>query len=398
MYVLSPVTLSKTRGSRTPFRQQRDNAESCENRHQWAAWLRMLLGKAVSPQLKSSATFMACVPPKVRTCAGYNISLNLEPSCEVINSKAEMWFELVPQPCSDMLLLHISPLTKNVSFWGRMLEMTKFGNFNFHRFHHLISQFRTVKQCIERKLPKDMPKGWQRDACQLSLSKYHDTQRGESWIFFDLRWRLWPWQHFDSDHAREVRTGQVVQLLFWLDSKLFKTYGTRTCGFTLKYDPKIRDVSLTSGSFPQIPNCNSHEIASLSTATWPRKGSGAKCEKCPENSFTENYDSKECEQCPQGSKAPAGSISHSSCICDVGVLYQSNGRLTLCSTWQFVQCNCMFPNLFFNPAGYAKVCTISGLIAYFTQWSITSMFRRCSSRSRAGNDEPVERPDEHLNL
>ena len=76
-----------------------------------------------------------------------------------------------------------------------------------------------------------------------------------------------------------------------------------------------------------------------------RKGSGAKCEKCPENSFTANYDSKECEQCPQGSKAPAGSISHSSCICDVGVLYKSNGTWTLCSTWQPVHCN-MFPHLF----------------------------------------------------
>ena len=59
-------------------------------------------------------------------------------------------------------------------------------------------------------------------------------------------------------------------------------------------DQKIRDVSLTSGSFPQLhPNCNSHKTASLLTATWPRKGSGAKCEKCPENSFAENYDSKE---------------------------------------------------------------------------------------------------------
>ena len=71
----------------------------------------------------------------------------------------------------------------------------------------------------------------------------------------------------------------------------------------------------------------------------PRKGSGAKCEKCPENSFTGNYDSKECEQCPQGSKAPAGSISHSSCICDVGVLDNRTGQWSLCSTWQPVHCN-----------------------------------------------------------
>ena len=120
-------------------------------------------------------------------------------------------------------------------------------------------------------------------------------------------------------------------------------------------DQKIRDVSLTSGSFPQLhPNCNSHKTASLLTATWPRKGSGAKCEKCPENSFAENYDSKECEQCPQGSKAPAGSVSHSSCICDVGVLDNRTGQWTLCSTWQFVRCNSMFPNLFSTPLAMPK--------------------------------------------
>ena len=55
------------------------------------------------------------------------------------------------------------------------------------------------------------------------------------------------------------------------------------------------------------------------------KGSGAQCQKCPQDSFTENYSCSECEKCPPGSKAPAGATSRSSCVCDVGVLYSSKG-------------------------------------------------------------------------
>jgi len=55
------------------------------------------------------------------------------------------------------------------------------------------------------------------------------------------------------------------------------------------------------------------------------KGSGAQCQKCPQDSFTENYSSSECQKCPPGSKAPAGATSRSSCVCDVGVLYSSKG-------------------------------------------------------------------------
>ena len=60
-----------------------------------------------------------------------------------------------------------------------------------------------------------------------------------------------------------------------------------------------------------------------------RKGSGAQCQKCPQDSFTENYSCSECEKCPPGSKAPAGATSRSSCVCDVGVLYSSKGSWTL---------------------------------------------------------------------
>ena len=67
-------------------------------------------------------------------------------------------------------------------------------------------------------------------------------------------------------------------------------------------------------------------------------------------------------------------------------------NLVICSVQQHVL------KSLFNLASHAKVCTIHGFIAHFTQWSITSMFTRFSTRSRADNDEPVERPDEHLNL
>ena len=55
------------------------------------------------------------------------------------------------------------------------------------------------------------------------------------------------------------------------------------------------------------------------------KGFGVKCEKCPANSFTDEYNSRECHPCPPGSKAPEGSTSFSSCVCDVGFLQATNG-------------------------------------------------------------------------
>ena len=61
------------------------------------------------------------------------------------------------------------------------------------------------------------------------------------------------------------------------------------------------------------------------------KGSGVKCQKCPAKTFTNVYHSRECLPCPANSQAPEGSTSLSSCICDVGVLYKSNG------TWR---CGC----------------------------------------------------------
>ena len=50
-YVLSPLS-NIAQGSHRSVREQRDKAESCENSYQSAAWLRMLLGKTVSPQVK----------------------------------------------------------------------------------------------------------------------------------------------------------------------------------------------------------------------------------------------------------------------------------------------------------------------------------------------------------
>jgi len=49
-------------------------------------------------------------------------------------------------------------------------------------------------------------------------------------------------------------------------------------------------------------------------------GSGAQCQKCPVNTFSDDYSSRKCNECPTGSKSPEGSTSQSSCICEVGVL------------------------------------------------------------------------------
>ena len=63
-----------------------------------------------------------------------------------------------------------------------------------------------------------------------------------------------------------------------------------------------------------------------------RKGKGATCEKCPADSFSDEYSSKECTPCPPGSKAMAGATSVHSCVCDVGVLYNTTGSWKLFRT------------------------------------------------------------------
>ena len=62
------------------------------------------------------------------------------------------------------------------------------------------------------------------------------------------------------------------------------------------------------------------------------KGTGATCEKCPADSFSDEYSSKKCKPCPPGSKAMAGATSVHSCACDVGVLYNTNGSWKLFRT------------------------------------------------------------------
>ena len=69
------------------------------------------------------------------------------------------------------------------------------------------------------------------------------------------------------------------------------------------------------------------------TCTPLRKGgTGATCEKCPADSFSDEYSSKECTPCPLGSKAVAGATSVHSCVCDVGVLYNTTGSWKLFRT------------------------------------------------------------------
>ena len=81
-------------------------------------------------------------------------------------------------------------------------------------------------------------------------------------------------------------------------------------------------------------------------AEMPRNGSGAQCQKCPVNTFSDVYSSgKLCNPCPAGSKSPEGSTSRSSCMCDVGVLDTASGSLCLASalsTWEKNACLVMF--------------------------------------------------------
>ena len=68
------------------------------------------------------------------------------------------------------------------------------------------------------------------------------------------------------------------------------------------------------------------------TCTPLRKGTGATCEKCPADSFSDEYSSKECKPCPPGSKAMAGATSVHGCVCDVGVLYNTTDSWMLFRT------------------------------------------------------------------
>lgn len=100
----------------------------------------------------------------------------------------------------------------------------------------------------------------------------------------------------------------------------------------------------------------------------PRIGSGAQCEKCDRNSFTDAFSSKECQPCPPGSTAPIGSTSVDDCKCKAGKLYKLNGTWTLSSTWQPFPCCSMLhcptyllgPIVVFSKAeGFpCKVCQI----------------------------------------
>ena len=125
-----------------------------------------------------------------------------------------------------------------------------------------------------------------------------------------------------------------------------------------------------------FPTCNSHQTTSLLTATWPRKGSGAKCEKCPENSFAEKLWLRGVHKMSTGQQGTCRfHLPH-----QLHLRRRSSGQsnrtvdslfnLAVCSLRQHVSKSLL------NCAGHAKVCTINGFIAHFTQWSITSIFTR----------------------
>eukprot|EP00434_Breviolum_minutum_P029494 symbB.v1.2.026081.t1/scaffold2508.1/size77433/1 len=80
------------------------------------------------------------------------------------------------------------------------------------------------------------------------------------------------------------------------------------------------------------------------------KGTGATCKKCPADSFSDEYSSKECTPCPPGSKAMAGATSVHGCVCDVGVLYNTTG------SWK---CGCPIETAMLD--GMCRNCLLRGL-------------------------------------
>ena len=98
-------------------------------------------------------------------------------------------------------------------------------------------------------------------------------------------------------------------------------YGTHTC-----QDCKNSLKFCFHSDLSKIPICLLH------LHTLRKGGTGATCEKCPADSFSDEYSSKECKPCPPGSKAVAGATSVHSCACDVGVLYKTTGSWKLFRT------------------------------------------------------------------
>ena len=129
--------------------------------------------------------------------------------------------------------------------------------------------------------------------------------------------RLWLGQQVPANFACHVRTQQIVQLQSGLESRLL-TGRFRCAGHQSRCK-----CSWTSGKLWCM------YVLHLRTL---RKGTGATCEKCPADSFSDEYSSRECKPCPPGSKAVAGATSVHSCACDVGVLYNTNDSWKLFRT------------------------------------------------------------------
>ena len=151
--------------------------------------------------------------------------------------------------------------------------------------------------------------------------------------------RLWLGQQIPANFACHVRTQQIVQLQSGLESRLLR--GRFRCA---GHQSRCK-CSWTSGKLwhihakTAISHRNSLEFCYALICSGfllylhtLRKGTGATCEKCPADSFSDEYSSKECTPCPPGSKAVAGATSVHSCACDVGVLYNRTGSWKLFRT------------------------------------------------------------------
>ena len=111
-------------------------------------------------------------------------------------------------------------------------------------------------------------------------------------------------------------------------------------------DPNYKRESFATHSGKRAVRCS---FSLFRCAEMPRNGSGAQCQKCPANTFSDVYSSgKLCHPCPAGSESPEGSTSRSSCMCEVGVLDTLSGSLAWFQPCQLGKKTClaMFRHVF----------------------------------------------------
>eukprot|EP00434_Breviolum_minutum_P028219 symbB.v1.2.024965.t1/scaffold2399.1/size80101/1 len=126
-------------------------------------------------------------------------------------------------------------------------------------------------------------------------------------VFIDLRNATFA----NPSEARDLLDAGVVKA-----NNITRTVFNQTHGFAC-YDLMSTSLQVSPDYFAADRLCDC-------SPGW--NGSGAQCQKCPVNTFSDVYSSGKCNPCPTGSQSSEGSTSRSSCSCEVGVLDNSTGK------------------------------------------------------------------------